>query len=69
MPAEAEHVRPRPQLQPLQIRLAAQLPGRPDELGHMGRQIVEAVEVVGVGQAPSRPAPKLSVTLVAYLAM
>jgi hypothetical protein len=35
----------------------------------MRRELVEAVQVVGVGEAQSRPAPKLSVALVAYLAM
>jgi len=51
VPPEPEHVRPRPQPKPLQLGAAAQLPGGPDELGHMRRQLVEAVQVVGVGQA------------------
>ena len=51
MPAEPEHVRPGPQPQPLQFWTAAQLPGRPDELGHMGGQPVQVVQVVGAGYA------------------
>jgi hypothetical protein len=46
--AEPEHVRPRSQPQPVQLRAAAQLPAGPDELGHMGRELVEALQVVGV---------------------
>ena len=50
--AEPEHVRPGPQPQPVQLGAAAQLPGRADELGHMRRQPVQVLQVVGIGQAP-----------------
>jgi hypothetical protein len=51
MAAEPEHVRPGPQPEPFQLRLAAQLPTGPDKLTDMGGQLVKAVQVVGVGQA------------------
>jgi hypothetical protein len=40
-------VRPGPQPQAIELRAAAQLPGRLDELGDVGGQLVEAVQVIG----------------------
>jgi hypothetical protein len=45
---EPEHVRPRPQPEPLDLGAATQRPGRPNELSHMRRQPVEALQVVGI---------------------
>ena len=48
MATEPEHVRPGPQPQPCQLGAATQRPSGADELGHMGQQPVEVVQVVGV---------------------
>src|SRR5215204_1049975 len=48
--AEPEHVRPRPQPEPFQLSPTAQLPGRPDEIGHIHRELVEVLQVVGGGE-------------------
>ena len=63
MPPEAKHVRPGPQPQALQLSTAAQLPGRPDELSHMGRQPVQVLQVVGIVQARERLAELLQLSL------
>jgi hypothetical protein len=46
MPAEPKHVRPGPQPEPFQLGAAAQLPAGADELGHMRRQVIQALQVV-----------------------
>src|SRR5215211_4309210 len=59
MSTKPEHVRPRPKPQALQLGTATQLPGRPDELGDMGRELVEAVQVVGAEAAVQAAAEAL----------
>jgi hypothetical protein len=51
MATEPKHVRPRPQPERLQLRAAAQRPGGPDELSHMGGQLIQVLQVVGADPA------------------
>ena len=64
---EAQHVRPGPQPERIQRGAATQLPRRPDELGHLRRELVEAVQVVGIGEAAVEASAEALGGLVAYL--
>jgi hypothetical protein len=58
MPAEAQHVRPGPQPEAVQLGVTAQLPAGSDEFAHMRRELVEVLQVVSDGQPPVKASAK-----------